>query len=126
MRGFPKNVKDKLEHYVYRLVDPRDCRTFYIGMGQNNRIFKQTVGREIARGVAGGRMEARQILRDIEDAGLEPLRIVHRSGMTKDQAIHVEEALIFAYPGVTNHRPKKNTPMDAQQLARQSATDGSA
>ena len=118
MRRLPQDVKEELDHYVYRLVDPRDGRTFYVGMGQKNRIFKQSAGRSIGKGATGGRMEARQILKDIEDAGQEAVRIVHRSYMTKDQAKHVEAALIFAYPGVTNARPKKNTPMNIRELTR--------
>ena len=119
MRRFPKDVQEDLKYYVYRLVDPRDGATFYIGMGQNNRIFDQHADREILPGVTGGRMSARRILNEIARADLEPLRIVHRSGMTKDQAQQVEKALISAYPRVTNRKPKDG-PKNAHELARRS------
>ena len=119
MARFPKQVQEELNYYVYRLVDPRDGNTFYVGMGQRNRIFDQHANREIKQGVTGGRMSARRILGEISEAGMEPLRIVHRSGMTKDQAQEVEKALISAYPRVTNRKPKDG-PKNAQELARRS------
>ena len=119
MTSFPKDVRDRLGYYVYRLVDPRTGTTFYIGMGQGNRVFKQHAEREINPGADGGRMSARRILREIKEADLEPLRIVHHSGMTKDQAAHVEKALIAAYPSVTNRKPKDG-PKNARQLVTRS------
>ena len=119
MASFPKNVQEELQHYVYRLVDPRDGSTFYVGRGQGNRIFQQHANREIKQGVTGGRMSARRILGEIAEAGLEPLRIVHRSGMTKDQAQEVEKALISAYPRATNRKPRDG-PKNARELAQRS------
>ena len=37
--GFSKEVKEKLNHYVYRLVDPRNGQTFYVGEGCGDRVF---------------------------------------------------------------------------------------
>jgi len=39
IESFPPNVARKLKTYVYRLIDPRNGETFYIGKGQNNRVF---------------------------------------------------------------------------------------
>jgi uncharacterized protein len=36
---FPPEVVQRLEVYVYRLIDPRNGATFYIGKGQGNRVF---------------------------------------------------------------------------------------
>jgi hypothetical protein len=36
---FPPDVVPKLKTYVYRLIDPRNGETFYIGKGQSNRVF---------------------------------------------------------------------------------------
>jgi hypothetical protein len=30
---FPPEVVDKLKNYVYRLIDPRNGETFYVGRG---------------------------------------------------------------------------------------------
>ena len=31
--SFPSEVADKLKWYVYRLIDPRNGETFYVGKG---------------------------------------------------------------------------------------------
>ena len=36
---FTKEVSDHLENYVYRLIDPRNGETFYVGKGKGNRVF---------------------------------------------------------------------------------------
>ncbi len=37
--AFPPDVIPKLKTYVYRLIDPRNGETFYVGKGQGNRVF---------------------------------------------------------------------------------------
>ena len=34
MDSFPPEVVQALGHYVYRLIDPRNGETFYVGKGQ--------------------------------------------------------------------------------------------
>lgn len=41
MEAFSNEVKEKLKFYVYRLVDPRNGRTFYVGKGKGDRVFAQ-------------------------------------------------------------------------------------
>lgn len=36
---FTNEVCEKLGYYVYRLIDPRNGQTFYVGKGKNNRVF---------------------------------------------------------------------------------------
>ena len=36
---FSPEVCNKLEYYVYRLIDPRNGDTFYVGKGKGNRVF---------------------------------------------------------------------------------------
>ena len=36
---FPPEVANKLEYYVYRLIDPRNGEIFYVGKGRGDRIF---------------------------------------------------------------------------------------
>ena len=36
---FPSEVIKELGYYVYRLIDPRNGETFYVGKGKGNRIF---------------------------------------------------------------------------------------
>ena len=37
--SFPGEVARRHNTYVYRLIDPRDGETFYVGKGQGNRVF---------------------------------------------------------------------------------------
>lgn len=37
--AFPEEVVSHLGAYVYRLIDPRNGETFYVGKGRGNRIF---------------------------------------------------------------------------------------
>ncbi len=36
---FSKAVCQKIGWYVYRLIDPRNGETFYVGKGNYNRVF---------------------------------------------------------------------------------------
>ncbi len=42
--GFPTGVSEQLKWYVYRLIDPRNGETFYVGKGQGNRVFAHAEG----------------------------------------------------------------------------------
>lgn len=39
LQSFPPEVAEKLKTYVYRLIDPRNGETFYVGKGVGNRVF---------------------------------------------------------------------------------------
>lgn len=39
LQSFPPEVADKLKTYVYRLIDPRNGETFYVGKGKGDRVF---------------------------------------------------------------------------------------
>lgn len=41
---FHDGVSEQLKWYVYRLVDPRNGGTFYVGKGQGNRVFDHARG----------------------------------------------------------------------------------
>ncbi len=99
--GFPPEVKAELGHYLYRLIDPRNGETFYVGRGQNNRVFNH---------VASDFSDKGKRIHAIEIAGLEVVRVVHRHSLSKKVAKVVEAALIDAYPGLTN----KNRGTDAR------------
>ena len=40
--AFPQEVIEKIGFYVYRLLDPRNGETFYVGKGKGNRVFNHS------------------------------------------------------------------------------------
>jgi hypothetical protein len=96
--SFTSEVIEKLKFYVYRLIDPRNAETFYIGKGKGNRVFAH-----IRAEVEGDELDnkLKRIL-EIRLAGFEVAHVIHRHGMDEETAIEVEAALIDAYPGLTN------------------------
>ncbi len=93
---FPEHSFGELGSYVYRLVDPRNSQTFYVGVGVGNRLFDHVA--EAEKGIGPKHKQINEILAD----GVKVTHIVHRFGMDSDTAREVESALIDAYPGLTN------------------------
>lgn len=100
LESFSSDVAQKLKTYVYRLIDPRNGETFYVGKGKGNRVFAH-IGAE-------GSLDGDEIdnmlkrIREIRLAGFEVGHVIHRHGMDEATALEVEAALIDAYPGLTN------------------------
>ncbi|MFN8224415.1 MAG: hypothetical protein U0R50_14340 [Gaiellales bacterium] len=87
--------------YVYRLIDPRNGETFYVGKGRGDRVFAHVA----AEGAFDGDEELDDKLtriREIRNAGFDVGHVIHRHGMDDATAFEVEGALIDAYPGLTN------------------------
>jgi hypothetical protein len=98
--SFPPEVAQRLKTYVYRLIDPRNGETFYVGKGKGNRVFAHIRGDEALDGDEIDNKLKR--IREIRLAGFEVAHVIHRHGMDDATAFEVEAALIDAYPGLTN------------------------
>ena len=104
IQSFTPEVQEQLQYYVYRLIDPRDGQTFYIGKGRGNRIFAHVAG------ALNGYWEENEDelsakihqIREIHQAGLSVIHIIQRFGLTENEAFEVEAALIDCFPGLTN------------------------
>ena len=100
--SFPAGVAEQLKWYVYRLIDPRNGETFYVGKGQGGRVFAHANGQIVADHADVSDPKLKRI-RDIKASGLEVGHIIHRHGIESSRIAHeVEAALIDAYPGLTN------------------------
>lgn len=97
---FTNEISERLGFYVYRLIDPRNGETFYVGKGKGNRIFAH-VAADLAIGVDNLPDKVQRIV-EIRRAGFQVAHVIHRHGLDNKTAMEVEAALIDAYPGITN------------------------
>lgn len=90
-KQFSAIVEEKLEWYVYALIDPRDGRLFYIGKGKGNRVFAHA--HEAIHG--DGENEKLELIREIIAAGKEVETVILRHAIpSENQAYLVESVLI--------------------------------
>lgn len=104
---FSKEVCAQIGYYVYRLIDPRDGNTFYVGKGKNNRLFKHVSGAlddyNSEDYLTEDKKEDEDIdskintIREIHNAGLEVIHVIQRWGLTEHEALLVESAIIDIY-----------------------------
>lgn len=100
MSSFSEHVQDALEFYVYRLVDPRDAKTFYVGKGRGNRVFAHIA--EASAADLERIVHKLDCIREIKAAGKEVVHVIHRHGLTEKEAYEVEAALLDTYTDLAN------------------------
>jgi hypothetical protein len=98
---FPPDVAEKLKTYVYRLIDPRNGETFYVGKGQGNRVFAHI--RAEQKDLDGDVLDNKlRRIREIRIAGFEVAHVIHRHGMDERTAFEVEAGLNARVSGVAD------------------------
>ncbi len=105
MNRFPPEIHGDLGYYIYRLIDPRDGATFYVGKGKGDRVFAhaEAVLTADQKDASEDDFSLKiRTIRDIRNAGLQPLHIIHRHGLSESEAFLAEAVLIDAIQGLTN------------------------
>ena len=133
IRGFSEKTCNELGAYVYKLIDPRDGKVFYIGKGRNNRVFDHVYDtakymREIEEENVDGESQVDMVsekintIMEIKNAGLDVIYVIHRHGLSDEEAFLVESALIDDYSGLTNLQSGRGSrdkrPMNALQVEK--------
>ncbi len=90
--SFPAGVADHLKWYVYRLIDPRNGETFYVGKGQRDRIFQRAKGVLSATGEEDAADLKSQRIKAIDAAGLEVAHVIHRHNIESQKVAFPIEA----------------------------------
>lgn len=123
--NFPPGVADELKFYVYRLLDPRNGETFYVGKGKGNRVFAHARAEiEIRDDDPGAKLRR---IHEIRLAGFEVAHVIHRHGMEEKTALEVEAALIDAYPGLaveaSGHGSSERGAMHVKEIIQRYCAD---
>lgn len=94
----PDAAVEALQFYVYRLVDPRNGSTFYVGKGVGQRVLQHAKA-ALETADSTDRLDR---IREIMQHGLDVQIVIHRHGLDEATAFVVEGAVIDAYPKLTN------------------------
>lgn len=107
MQLISSDVAERLRWYVYRLIDPRNGETFYVGKGRGNRVFQHVNALPVAGTEGEDEEDASDLklqrIKEIRAAQLEVGHVIHRHNIENSEiAFQIEAALIDAYPGLSN------------------------
>ena len=87
---FSQAICEKIGYYVYLLKDPRTSTTFYVGKGNENRVFEHVSGALNSPAIS----DKLELIREIYNSGLEVEHYVLRHGLSQEQAFEIESACI--------------------------------
>jgi len=88
MERFSSIVCERLQYYIYALIDPRDGKIFYIGKGSGNRVFDHARSARQQMSILDGETKASlkiSIIIDLwQTLHVEPLYYILRHGISVD------------------------------------------
>lgn len=102
---FAASVTEKIEFYVYLLIDPRDEAVFYVGKGTGNRCFAHVAeARKTQKWNQVGDYVKLDRIREIERVGATVRIDILRHGLSEREAFLIESATIdlLGLPRLTN------------------------
>lgn len=88
---FKDVLLDRIGHYVYALIDPRNDQIFYIGEGKGNRLYSHVAEKQITEDTRSAKLST---IHEIEQRGQEVQYLILRHGLTKKEARLIESVLI--------------------------------
>lgn len=92
-KRFPAIVEEKLEWYVYALIDPRDGRLFYIGKGKGGRVFAHA-----ADAIEGDtETEKLDLIRDVIKSGATVETLILRHAISSEKNAYLVEAVLIDF-----------------------------
>ena len=87
---FSPKTQEELKAYVYALIDPRDNKIFYIGKGNNSRVFSH-----INEAIINPReTEKLETIRAIKCENEKVKHFIIRHGLEENEAFMLESVLI--------------------------------
>ena len=87
---FDQLTIEKLDYYVYALINPIDNRPFYIGKGNGNRVFNH-LNCAIKDNYSNLKLDT---IREIINNGFKVEHLIIRHGLTEKEALEIEASLI--------------------------------
>lgn len=104
---FPAAIIEKINYYIYCLVDPRNQNIFYVGKGVGNRVFQH------AQGALSGKSHENEkisLINEIHKNGLEPLYYILRHNIKNEEQALEYEALAIDLLSIvkSNQQPLTN------------------
>ncbi len=120
--SFDERIVQKLQYYVYALIDPRDKKPFYVGKGKENRVFDHLECALESPTVS----DKYEKIREIVSSGFSINHVIIKHGLTEKAAFQVESSLIdysvyFDHKltnGILGHNSIENGLMSSDEIIR--------